>query len=66
MNSISASKDEKIKRFKLDSSLHEDPIDVEDLKESCVIFDDTDCIADKKIRQAVTVSYTHLTLPTKA
>jgi septin family protein len=43
----------KLKRFKLDSSLHEDPIDVEDLKESCVIFDDTDCIADKKIRQAV-------------
>jgi septin family protein len=43
----------KIKRFKLDSSLYEDPIDVEDLKESCVISDDTDCIADKKIRQAV-------------
>jgi KaiC/GvpD/RAD55 family RecA-like ATPase len=43
----------KIKRFKLDSSLYEDPIDVADLKESCVIFDDTDCIADKKIRQAV-------------
>ena len=43
----------KLKRFKLDKSLYEDPLDVEDLKESCVIFDDTDCIADKKIRQAV-------------
>ena len=42
-----------MKRFKLDKSVYEDPIDVEYLKESCVIFDDTDCIADKKIRQAV-------------
>ena len=42
-----------MKRFKLDKSLYEDPIDIEDLKDSCIIYDDVDCIADKKIRQAV-------------
>ena len=43
----------KLKRFKLDSSLYEDPLPVENLKGSCVIFDDTDCISDKKIKNAV-------------
>jgi hypothetical protein len=43
----------KPKRFKIDSSLYTDPIDVKDLAESVVIFDDTDCIPDKKIRDAV-------------
>ena len=38
----------KLKRVKLDSSLFEDPIPVEEFKDSCVIFDDTYCIRDKK------------------
>ena len=43
----------KLKRVKLDSSLYDDPIDVAEFKDSCVIFDDTDCISDKKIKNAV-------------
>ena len=41
------------RRFKIDSSLYEDPIDVKDLENSCVIFDDVDCISNKKIREAI-------------
>ena len=43
----------KPQRIKLDASIHEDPIDVEDLKDSVVIFDDIDVISDKKVRDAV-------------
>jgi Cdc6-like AAA superfamily ATPase len=41
------------KRFKIDSSLYEDPIDVKDLENSVVIFDDVDCVSNKKIRDAI-------------
>ena len=43
----------KLRRFKLDRSLHEDPIDVEGFEETCVIFDDTECIADQEIRREI-------------
>ena len=43
----------KPKRVKLNDELHTDPIDVEEFADSCVIFDDTDCINDKKVRNAV-------------
>ena len=43
----------KPKRFKLDEELYTDPIKVEELKNSCIIYDDTDCISDRKIRNAV-------------
>jgi energy-coupling factor transporter ATP-binding protein EcfA2 len=43
----------KPKRFKIDDKLHEDPIDVKDLADSCVIFDDIDVISNKKIKEAV-------------
>ena len=43
----------KPRRFKIESELHTNPIDVKDLEESVVIFDDIDCIPDKKIREAV-------------
>ena len=43
----------KPKRFKLDDSLHEDPIKVAELSESMCIFDDIDVISNKKIRDAV-------------
>ena len=43
----------KPKRFKLDDSLHEDPIKVAELAESMCIFDDIDVISNKKIREAV-------------
>lgn len=42
-----------LKRVKIDDSLHEDPLNVEDFKDSCTIFDDIDVIGDKKIREAV-------------
>lgn len=42
-----------LKRFKLDNELITNPIQIEDLKNSIVIFDDTDCIKDKEIREAV-------------
>ena len=46
---------EKIKpeRIKLDDSLHTDPINVNEFKESVCIFDDIDFNPDKKIRDAV-------------
>ena len=43
----------KPQRFKIDDRLHEDPILVEDLKDSVVIFDDIDVISNKKNKEAV-------------
>jgi hypothetical protein len=43
----------KPKRFRLEEGLHTDPVKVEELANSCVIFDDTDCISDRKIKNAV-------------
>jgi len=44
----------KVKRFKIDKeSLIDDPINIYDLKNSLVIFDDIDCISDKNLKQAV-------------
>jgi energy-coupling factor transporter ATP-binding protein EcfA2 len=43
----------KPKRFIIDDSLHLDPIQAEDLKDSAVIFDDIDVIGSKKIKEAV-------------
>jgi energy-coupling factor transporter ATP-binding protein EcfA2 len=43
----------KPKRFIIDESLYTDPIKVEDLKESAIIFDDIDVVADKKIKEAI-------------
>ena len=38
----------KPKRIIMDASLVEDPIDIEDLENSCAIFDDIDVISQKK------------------
>jgi hypothetical protein len=43
----------KPQRFKINDSLHQDPIKVEELASSCVIFDDIDVISNKKIKEAV-------------
>ena len=43
----------KPKRIRLDESLVDDPIDIEDFANSCVIMDDVDCLSDKKIKEAV-------------
>ncbi|QIG59385.1 putative packaging ATPase [Dishui Lake virophage 6] len=43
----------KPKRVKMDEDIYKNPIKPEDLQESLVIFDDQDCIGDKKIRNAV-------------
>jgi len=43
----------KPQRFKIDDRLHQDPIQVEDLKDSIVIFDDIDVISNRKIKEAV-------------
>ena len=40
-------------RFKIDESLYLDPIQVEDLKDSMIVFDDIDVITNKKIKEAV-------------
>jgi len=40
-------------RIVIDDSLVEQPLLAEDFKDSCVIFDDTDCISNKKHREAV-------------
>ena len=45
--------DVKPQRIKLDRSIYEEPIEVEELKDSVVVFDDIDVISDKKIRDAV-------------
>ena len=42
----------KPKRIKLDDSLHLDPIKVQAFNESVCIFDESDVISDKKIRDA--------------
>ena len=36
-----------LKRFKIDKSLVDDPLDIKDLENSCVIFDDCDTIVKK-------------------
>ena len=43
----------KPKRFIIDESLYTDPIKIEDLKDSVVIYDDIDVISNKKIKDAV-------------
>ena len=43
----------KPKRFKIDDSLYLDPIKIEDLKESIIVFDDIDVLSDKRIKEAV-------------
>jgi hypothetical protein len=43
----------KPKRVRLDDELYLDPIKVDEFANSCVIFDDTDCLSDKKIKNAV-------------
>ena len=43
----------KPQRIRLDENIYEDPIHVEDLETSVVIFDDIDVISDRKIRDAV-------------
>ena len=43
----------KPKRIRIDASLYEDPIPIEEFADSCVIFDDVDCISDKKIKEAI-------------
>ena len=43
--------DVKPERIKLDSSIYEEPIEVEELKDSVVIFDDMDVISDKEMVQ---------------
>ena len=49
-----ASLDEiKPKRIRLDSSLYENPIDIEEVADSVIIFDDIDVIPDKKFRDEV-------------
>ena len=40
----------KPKRIRLDASLHEDPIDIDEFADSVMIFDDIAVISDKKIR----------------
>ena len=41
------------KRIELDESLVDDPIDIKELSNSVVLFDDIDVIPEKKIREAV-------------
>ena len=42
-----------VKRIKIGANLLSDPIDIDDLKDSCCVFDDIDVIGDKKHREAV-------------
>jgi len=46
-------KDLDIQRIIIGRNLIEQPIDVEDLANSCVVMDDIDVISDKKVREAV-------------
>ena len=41
------------KRVRLDASIYEDPILIQDFSNSIVIFDDVDVISDKRIREGV-------------
>ena len=43
----------KPKRIIIDESLVDDPIDIDELSNSCCIFDDIDVISNKKVREAV-------------
>ena len=43
----------KPKRIKMDESMRQDPLKIDELADSVCIFDDIDVIADKKIRDAV-------------
>ena len=45
--------DVKPQRIRLDSSINEERLEVEEFKDSVIIFDDIDVISDKKIRDAV-------------
>ena len=45
--------DVKPQRIRLDASLYEDPIPIEEFEGSVIIFDDIDVISDKKIRDEV-------------
>ena len=42
-----------LKRIKLDEKMWQEPLTAEMFQDSCIIADDCDCIADKKIREAV-------------
>jgi hypothetical protein len=42
-----------VKRIKIDNNLIEDPLTIDDFKNSLVIFDDIDVIGEKKLREAV-------------
>ena len=45
--------DKYVKRIELDESLYKEPFTLEQFKDTCVIFDDTDTISNKKIKDAV-------------
>jgi GTPase SAR1 family protein len=42
-----------VKRIKIGANLVSDPLEIDDLKDSCCVFDDIDVISDKKHREAV-------------
>lgn len=42
-----------VKRIKIGANLVADPLEIDDLKDSCCVFDDIDVISDKKHREAV-------------
>jgi Cdc6-like AAA superfamily ATPase len=42
-----------VKRIKIGANLIADPLEIDDLKDSCCVFDDIDVISDKKHREAV-------------
>ncbi len=42
-----------LQRVKIDMSLVDDPIKADELKDSIVVFDDVDCIADKMLRASI-------------
>jgi hypothetical protein len=42
-----------LKRILVDDKMHTSPLEAELFADSCVVADDTDCISDKKIREAV-------------
>ena len=45
--------DKYVKRIELDDSLYKEPFTIEQFKNCLVIFDDTDTIANKKIKEAI-------------
>lgn len=42
-----------VKRIKIGANLISDPLEIDDLEDSCCVFDDIDVISDKKHREAV-------------